>query len=728
MIRLYKDRLPKHLISGFIILFGIIAGIKFYLLGYAHQSKHFIEAFYFNPVETFDNFLQSDSPKDTIHFFISNKNQLQLSRDREKRIGKILDFLSNKRKRAIINDNKEEVNGNMYYKKKKMRVEIKIPGLMWDHFLNPQKTSLRIKIKDSNNFKGTKQFNLLRPKTRGYLLGYVINKIAKNFNVISIDYSPVHIIINGQHMGIYLFEDFFNKYLIEKNHKKDSLIFTINNRKLDTQSNNNKIKIYHPNLNKLNQYQKTLINNIEDNLESFNKIIDEDKFITLFAIGFLTNSWHQFYSSNLFYYYNPHTNLLEPIIREVNPRELINNDFSGGVEILKILKPLTLDNPLLYNFLNKKSTDLQFMKKLEYKIISIIDDYKNIILSNEFFKYDLIFNKESIVNSWSLNILDKNINIIKKTSFFNYIKNSMNQISNSLDQIDTIRFQENLIIDKTIIVNPSQVLIINEGSKLKFKNNANIIVYGNIQIDGSKTYPVSITNIDNSSSSIIGINTTATNNISYTNFHNLSNFDKDLWINSSSLTFYESIIEIKHSSFNNNKSGDDYLNIVRSSYFINECKFNNIINDAIDIDFSNGTIKNCIFNKIGNDAIDFSGSYSQVSNCKFINCIDKAISCGELSNILIRDCKISFSYFGIVSKDLSLVNTANTFFSNNNFDFGIYKKKDEYGVGRLIENNNFGILKILVDEYATYNNNNNKKKVKIVKINDLEISNLDIIF
>ena len=128
-----------------------------------------------------------------------------------------------------------------------MRAEIKIPGLTWDHFLNPQKTSLRIKIKDNNNFKGTKQFNLLRPKTRGYLLNYVINKISKNFNIISIDYIPIHVIINGQDKGIYLFEDFFNKYLIEKNHKKDSLIFSLRTRNSETQKDDNPIKVYHPN-------------------------------------------------------------------------------------------------------------------------------------------------------------------------------------------------------------------------------------------------------------------------------------------------------------------------------------------------------------------------------------------------------------------------------------------------------------------------------------------------
>ena len=90
-----------------------------------------------------------------------------------------------------------------------------------------------------------------------------------------------------------------------------------------------------------------------------------------------------------------------------------------------------------------------------------------------------------------------------------------------------IQSEDVQIIDKTIIVNPNQVLIINEGSELKFQDNADLIVYGNIQINGTKPSPVSIANVDNSSSSIIVINTTGINNISHTNFHNLSNFDNN---------------------------------------------------------------------------------------------------------------------------------------------------------------------------------------------------------
>ena len=37
-------------------------------------------------------------------------------------------------------------------------------------------------------------------------------------------------------------------------------------------------------------------------------------------------------------------------------------------------------------------------------------------------------------------------------------------------------------------------------------------------------------------------------------------------------------------------------------------KFNQIISDGIDFDFSNGSAYNLSFENIGNDALDFSGS------------------------------------------------------------------------------------------------------------------------
>ena len=88
----------------------------------------------------------------------------------------------------------------------------------------------------------------------------------------------------------------------------------------------------------------------------------------------------------------------------------------------------------------------------------------------------------------------------------------------------------------------------------------------------------------------------------------------------------------------NNLSGDDFLNFFRSNdIIIKSSYFKNILNDAIDSDFSNVTISNTIFDVIGNDAIDGSGSNLIVDQCKFSYVRDKAISAGEKSVVEVTN-------------------------------------------------------------------------------------------
>jgi hypothetical protein len=713
LINVNQKSIPKTVLYICICLFGFIFGVKFYLLGYTHQYKHYFEALLYEPSETFNNYFDKKSSEDTLHFYISPKNYMKLSKDRQRRIGLVLDWIGGGGQTTETNLYKEEVNCNLHYKKNKMRSKIKITGFSWDHFLHPRKWSMRVKIKDKNSFKGTKQFNLLRPETREYLIGYIANEIAKKYNIISIEYSPVQVMINGENMGIYLFEDFFNKYLIDKNRKKDSVIFTIPPAS-DKEKGQVDLKIFHPSPSKLTTDQKILISNIENQDFSFEQIVDEEKLIVLFALGFVFDSWHHFGSNDLSFYYNPHTNLIEPIIREIQslPKELKNRNLSED-DIKKGLKLLIGNNSYLLDYFEKNFNDTLFISTLNKTIDDVIKGYFDIISSDKFKKYDSILNTESVTSSWHSNILASNIK---------YLSNALPTIdiaSQSTTTInDTIIINGDLIINETIIISENEVLIINEGSNIKLQNNSNLIVYGNIQILGSEKNPVIISNIDDSNSSIVAIETSGINNIFYTRIQDLASLQQKGWINSAALTFYESDVVIKHTSFSKNKKGDDYLNIVRTaSYLIEDCNFNNILDDAIDIDFSDGKIINSTFNLIGDDAIDFSGSIADVTSCSFLHCGDKAISCGESSFIEISNCDITASTFGIVSKDLSFVEALNNKFKGNEFDFGIYQKKDEFGTGRLEDIRSIGTVNVLMGQNAVFKSDNDK--VTIIKYDGL---------
>ena len=326
-----------------------------------------------------------------------------------------------------------------------------------------------------------------------------------------------------------------------------------------------------------------------------------------------------------------------------------------------------------------------------------------------------------MVSSWVTNIGKERVEKAK-IAIHNHFKN--NFINNDLlSPRDSVYLSGKIVMNETMLYQDDDLLVINEGTTLELKNSANIIIKGGLQINGTKINPVIIKNIDSTNSSIIILQSPDTVKINFTKFFNLSSLSYDNWINTASLTFYNSNVIIKNSEFFNNSKGDDFVNIVSTnSFIIDNCYFSNVISDAIDIDFSNGAISNSRFEYCGNDAIDVSGSEIIIYNCKVANCNDKAISCGEASSVTINECDIKNSKYGIVSKDLSNVRSNNSAFHNNNYDFSVYQKKAEYGIASLIEKNSIGATKALISSTSQFFSNNNKIAVII---NDSLINTLN---
>ena len=104
----------------------------------------------------------------------------------------------------------------------------------------------------------------------------------------------------------------------------------------------------------------------------------------------------------------------------------------------------------------------------------------------------------------------------------------------------------------------------------------------------------------------------------------------------------------------------------------------NVINDAIDSDFSDLEINNSYFNNIGNDAVDGSGSKININNSYFNNIKDKGISAGERSKFKIINSHFTNNEIAIVSKDESILTIDNNNLENNILDFVSFVKKQYY--------------------------------------------------
>lgn len=110
------------------------------------------------------------------------------------------------------------------YKNYNTRNKMKLFGMNSDHY-HKNKPSFRVKFKGGRYF-AKKKINILSPKTRSFQMDHIYNQTYKNkFGGIGIEQTPIILCINNKSKGVYFMEDFFDKYLIEKNKKKESFIF-----------------------------------------------------------------------------------------------------------------------------------------------------------------------------------------------------------------------------------------------------------------------------------------------------------------------------------------------------------------------------------------------------------------------------------------------------------------------------------------------------------------------
>ena len=655
--------------------------------------KHFIESFIWNPKETALNFLEKSSTKDTLSLFISRKNFAKLEDNRKLR------FATLNKPNFNHKANNLKVKAKILHRNSIIKSNIKLFGQNKDHWGNSSKWSFRVKIKGFESYRQSKQFNLLVPISRGYLFDYLINKIVADFNLISIEYYPINLNLNGYDKGIYLFEDFFNKYLIEKNNKKDSMIFT-------RKKKSGKIYLNHPKLSETSNAQRALKMYLESNPNEFYQLLDKEKLIVCLAISYLFQNEHLLLDGNLHWYYNPHSNMIEPILREAWPvksKSLLKNKCNIN-SIVKFFSSKRI-SPIFTKFLLDQSKESE---KFELNFLSLImeisDKYISYLNSKEYLKFQSVLNNESVVNNW---VVMQGLRAVEDYSY-QYALLSQKNINNEdkPSKIDSVIYNGLIDIDKTILFDNNQILIIKEGSTINFTNNANLILKGGIEIRGTDLNPVKIFNSDSTRSSLLVVNAKRNSTVSNTHFYGLSSLSEGIWTNTGAVTFYNSNVKIINSRFLNNIEGDDALNIVNTiSYSIAGCIFSEILSDAIDIDFSDGLISNSTFKNIGNDAIDFSGSNSKIINCLIIDVGDKGVSAGENSTLTVETSNISNSKFGIVSKDLSSVLSLNNRFDKNQYDFSAYNKKEEYGAAIINDKNSIGAKVILLQDESMININ-----------------------
>jgi hypothetical protein len=115
-------------------------------------------------------------------------------------------------------------------------------------------------------------------------------------------------------------------------------------------------------------------------------------------------------------------------------------------------------------------------------------------------------------------------------------------------------------------------------------------------------------------------------------------------------------------------------------------------------------MKNCSFTNCGNDGVDISGGRLEISESEFLNIKDKAISAGEESKLKASNCMIQNSSMGIISKDLSVVESIENKLLDCEIGYCAFQKKGEFGPAEILSTSD-EITNCLLNNLIEYNSN-----------------------
>jgi hypothetical protein len=433
-----------YIIKNKIIIFTIIIFIGAFCSGYLyHRSGYNLKtlvSLISSPLSITKNYLSS-----------------YFSKDRE-RIVIDIDFEDNekirlKRKNAInkgyLEYYKDDwVSGTIRHKNKSIKIDIRLKGLLSDHWEHDYNWSYRIKVKGDNTLFGMKRFSLQHPKTRGYIDEFIFHELLKEFGLISLRYKFINVIINGREQSVYALEENFDKYLIENNRLRDGPIFRFDPDIYvhDTQQGlepsqfigtaiypyNEKKYLTDSTYKKQFDVGRTLLEDFRQGNLKTTEVFDGKKLAVYFAVLDLLGNSHASRLDNLRLYYNPVTSLIEPIGYDNGIIYLLKQETQRP--LLGANKQIQLENKIEYNsdWITRVFSDKKFYKEYVKALLLISDKLflenffieKNSLLKNNLKK----LHKSYPWYNFDKNILYSNQKFIKqflnsKKSIHTYLKN-----------------------------------------------------------------------------------------------------------------------------------------------------------------------------------------------------------------------------------------------------------------------------------------------------------------
>ncbi len=254
------------------------------------------------------------------------------------------------------------------------------------HWLYPQK-SLRIKLSKNDIYNFEKKFNLINPAHhRSPMIDFVSYKVCRELGILTPDYFPTRVFLNGQFMGVYSYLSQIDESTLRKSRRMPGSIYAgegvthvnwldqygvprlwqdekfwkkVASRNAEQKNNREDIILFIDSINNCSD---------EDFFKFINQYINKEKYFKYMAFEVMLGGSHHDYAHNHKIYFDPYMGKFEPFqwdFREWNWIE--RKDFSYYPLLHRIkLNPIleTERDQYLFEIMNNYSADY-FISELE---------------------------------------------------------------------------------------------------------------------------------------------------------------------------------------------------------------------------------------------------------------------------------------------------------------------------------------------------------------------------
>ncbi|KEI72852.1 CotH kinase family protein [Endozoicomonas elysicola] len=640
---------------------------------------------------------------------------------------------------GLIPESRQYAKGTLYFQQSHYDVDLRLQGDLLDHVKGQDRWSLRLELKKDKAIFSTSRFALVSSNVRSHQGPELFRQTMRiaGFDILSPQHFPVNVMVNGDDWGVMLLEQAFGQNLLATNNRTEGLIVRLDLLDESIDSQGQRLRELKPRVIQRKKILKkeemarqrlialALISDFINDKRPASDVFDVEKLGQYLATVDIWGAWHALTWNNWRWYYNPHTARLEPI--------------QSDVAVSPARHFWLMKQPSKHSLISKKMLSDPKVSKSHERALQHL---KKVIDSGSLFeKLEDVQKKYSRMLHASVPFLGQyNFQLMKEQadclgseyqtppcSGFRELSSDLHlpmQAMSSLFQppgdIEPLSFiprpdrstslikypfikqtddsweiqSGNWKVEDYLVTPDNWEVRIQPDTRLEFSESAGLMVFGELQVNGSEQKPVIFTKQPNhgnwSGLAVFGTTQRKNSKVSHLRVSHAKSPKLGLWQPRGATYFVNTELSTNHLKINDNSS-EDALNIINSNIEVSYLEVLNALSDGFDCDFCRGTVNESRFTNIGlvsgGDAIDTSGSVFLVKNSNFNLVSDKAISAGENSRLTIEDSTITNSNIAIVAKDRSEV-TANRVMLENIKEFSLmsYTKKGIFGPARLHAN------------------------------------------